>query len=299
MACSSTVIVHVLPRTRQRPSGSSAAGARLVFLNDPGGQLMSDLYLDLASDYEWLFSDDVTGPSPVLGATSPGSRDLLEAAVATLAPGAQVLDCACGTGADAAALMQRGFDVTATDGSSSMVARARERLATCGTAASVLQSSWEQLPGKLTHRFDLAICLGNSMVHAGTMSRVAGALRAIRDVLKPGGMVVVDSRNWELMYESRPRVVPARRVIERRGTRCASFYIWTIPESFDRPCQAEIVFLFQNEADELSHRRYELTFQPFRHMDLRQAVASAGFRITGDSFQPTGTFYAIAAMAAP
>jgi glycine/sarcosine N-methyltransferase len=256
---------------------------------------MSDLSTDLASDYEWLFSDDVVGSSPRLGATSPGGRDLLEAAVTRLAPGAPVLDCACGIGSDAMALARRGFRVTATDGSLSMAARARQRLAAYSGQVSVTQSRWEQLPDRLTERFDLAICLGNAIVHAGTRPGVAQSLRAIRDVMKPGGTMVVDSRNWELIYRSWPRIVPASHAIERNGLRCDSLYIWTIPESFDLPCRAEIVFLFENQANELSHRRHELTFQPFRHMDLREALESAGFRITGDSFAPAAPFYAIAA----
>jgi SAM-dependent methyltransferase len=258
---------------------------------------MNDLYTDFAADYEWLFSDDVVGSTPVLGATSPGNRDLLEAAIAMLVPGAPVLDCACGIGADALALAHRGFKVTATDGSSSMVARARERLAHYASQVTVAQAQWEQLPAKLTERFDLAICLGNAIVHAGSRPEMVESLKAIRSVLNPNGKIVVDSRNWELMYGSWPRIITASHVRERRGTRCASLYVWTIPESFDRPCQAEIVFLFENQENKLSHRRYELTFQPFTHLDLRRAVESAGFQITEDSFQPAAPQYAIGAVA--
>jgi glycine/sarcosine N-methyltransferase len=257
---------------------------------------MSDLYTDLAADYEWLFADEVVGGSPRLGATSPGGRDLVEAAISTLAPGAHVLDCACGVGADALALAQQGFTVTATDGSPSMIARARPRLAPYADRATVLQARWDELPQRLTERYDLAICLGNAIVHAG--AGMAESLRAIREVLKPGATLIVDSRNWELIYSSWPRIVPAPRVIERRGTRCASFYIWTVPGRFDDPCQAEIVFLFENQAGELSHHRYELAFRPFTHAGLRQALESAGLRPTADSFDPARPVYAVAAQAA-
>jgi SAM-dependent methyltransferase len=257
---------------------------------------MTDLYAEFAADYEWLFGDDVVGDSPVLGATSPGGRGFLEAAVAKLAPGAPVLDCACGIGADSLALARRGFTVTATDGSSAMVARASRRLAASGGQARVMQSRWEDLPARLTERFDLAVCLGNALVHTGSPLAMARSLTAIRDVLRPDGTIVVDSRNWELMYRSWPRIIPGSRVTERHGIRCASLYIWTIPESFDLPCRAEIVFLFENQANEVSHRRYDLTFQPFTHVDLRQAVESAGFGITGDSFEPDAPAYAIAAI---
>jgi hypothetical protein len=65
---------------------------------------MDDSYGDLAFDYEWLFPDETVGRQGRLGATSPGSQALLEAAVNALAPGSPVLDCSCGIGADAMAL---------------------------------------------------------------------------------------------------------------------------------------------------------------------------------------------------
>jgi SAM-dependent methyltransferase len=256
---------------------------------------VSDLYADFAADYEWLFEDDVVGNSPAPGATSPGARELVAAAIATLAPAAPVLDCACGIGTDALALAQRGFTVTATDGSSSMIARTRERLAASPSKVSVLRSLWQDLPAKVTDRFDLAICLGNSIVHAGSVPAIVESLEGICGVLKPAGKMVISSRNWELMYSSWPRIVLAPHVKERRGMRCTSLYIWTIPESFSHPCKAEIVFLFENQANELSHHRYELTFQPFSHADLRRAAESAGFRITEDSFTQSADSYAITA----
>lgn len=75
---------------------------------------MADFYTDLASDYHWLFSDDIVGDSPIFGATSPGNEALLAEVISTLAPGAPILDCSCGIGVDAIALNNRGFTVTAS-----------------------------------------------------------------------------------------------------------------------------------------------------------------------------------------
>lgn len=257
---------------------------------------MTDLYTDLAADYHWLFSDYMVGETPVLGPTSPGASGLIEAAVAALVPGAPVLDCACGIGIDALALARRGFKVTATDASPSMIAIASERLAGLATQVSVAQSEWQDLPSRVAERFDLAFCLGNAIVHAGSILRIGGALKAIHSVLNPNGKIVVDSRNWELIYKGWPRIVSASCVKERCGIRCTSFYIWTIPEDFRRACKAEIVFLFEDQKNALTHRRYELTFQPFSYLELRHAVESAGFEIITSSFEPTAPFYAIEAV---
>jgi hypothetical protein len=117
----------------------------------------------------------------------------------------------------------------------------------------------------------------------------------MKKVLSPAGTLIVDSRNWELLYESRPRIVPARHVIEREGLRCTSLYIWTIPDDFESGCTAEIVLLFEDAEGRTSYRRHVIDFVPFRHDDLADTIRAAGFTIRDDSYQEDGNFYAIAA----
>jgi hypothetical protein len=117
----------------------------------------------------------------------------------------------------------------------------------------------------------------------------------MKKVLSPNGTLIVDARNWELIYETRPRIIPARQVIERAGVRCTSLYIWSIPDDFGSPCTAEIVHLFEDAEGRISHRRHVIDFVPFRHDDLADSIRAAGFTVQDDSYQETGRFYAIAA----
>jgi glycine/sarcosine N-methyltransferase len=280
-------IAEALPGPRV-PTTSLTAGGRA--LCQAAG--MGDSYVDLAYDYEWLFPDEV---SDSFGATSPGSQAVLAAAVQTLRPGAPVLDCACGIGSDAMVLARQGFVVTATDGSPAMAAETRLRSERHGIAMAVSHSQWQDLPQLTTGPFELVLCLGNSLVHAGSSTNRVAALEGMKKVLGPKGVLIIDSRNWELLYRSRPRIVPARKVIERRGLRCSSLYIWTIPEDFEAPCTAEIVLIFEDPETKLAHRRYVLNFNPFRHGELANDIRSAGFTIRDDSYHEDGNFYSIAA----
>ena len=256
---------------------------------------MDDSYADLARDYEWLFPDEAIGGSGAVGATSPGSTDLLAGILAALPPGARVLDSACGIGADAMALARSGFTVTASDGSAGMVDQARQRCLQSGAEVDITQSTWQDLPERVPGPFELILCLGNSLVHTATKSGMISALRGLRQVLGPAGVLVIDSRNWEYLYASRPRIVPGRRVIERRGVRASSLYIWTIPDDFTAPCRAEIVLLFEDASSAITHRRYVLDFTPFTRADLTDAVHAAGLTVMGDSYRPDHPFYAVAA----
>lgn len=255
---------------------------------------MEDSYADLARDYEWLFPDEAIGGGGTVGATSPGSNDLLEAILQTLPPGARVLDSACGIGADAMALARRGFNVTASDASASMVAEARRRCMEFGVEIDITQSRWQDLPQRVPGPFELVLCLGNSIVHTATKSEMISSLAGLKRVLSPDGVLVIDSRNWEHLYESRPRIIP-RRVIERRGVRSSSLYIWTIPDDFNAPCRAEIVLLFEDASSAMTHRRYVIDFTPFTRAALTDAIHAVGLTVIGDSYQPDNPFYAVAA----
>jgi SAM-dependent methyltransferase len=259
--------------------------------------LVSDFYTDLAADYHWLFPDDIVGATPSYGATSLGNQPLLESILDTLTSKSSILDCSCGIGADAIALKNRGFAVTASDGSPSMVAEARARVAHYSIDVDVIQARWEELPGKVAGPFDLVTCLGNSIVHTRTESAMDQALRAMRKVLRSGGTLVVDSRNWELLYKTKPRIVNLERVIERSNLRCCWVYVWSFPDDFSDPCQSEIVFLFEDADSKVTHRRYVIDYQPFTHDRLLSAMSKAGFRITHDSFLPGNAFYAVAGKA--
>ena len=256
---------------------------------------VDDSYVDLARDYEWLFADEVIGGSGTVGATSPGSKDLLDGILETLPPGARVLDSACGIGADAMALARRGFNVTASDGSASMVAEARRRCMQAGVEVDITQSSWQDLPERVPGAFELILCLGNSIVHTATKSKMISSLEGIKQVLSPEGVLVIDSRNWEYLYETRPRIITGRRVIERRGVRSSSLYIWTIPDDFNTSCRAEIVLLFEDASSAITHRRYVIDFMPFTRAALKDAIHAAGLTVIGDSYRPDNPFYAVAA----
>jgi SAM-dependent methyltransferase len=256
---------------------------------------VDDFYSELAHDYEWLFPDETIGSQGTVGATSPGSKDLLERVLKTLSPGTRVLDCACGIGSDAVALARRGYNVTASDGSASMVAETQRRSGQFGVEINITQSRWQDLSERVPGSFELILCLGNSMVHTETKSNMLSSLDGIKKVLSPGGVLVIDSRNWELLYDSKPRIIIRNRVIVRHGVRCLSLYIWTIPDDFNEPCRAEIVLLFEDANSAITHRRYVIDFKPFRHVDLTDAIRSVGLGVIGDSYKTDSPFYAVAA----
>jgi glycine/sarcosine N-methyltransferase len=251
---------------------------------------MADSYLTLAADYDWLFDDDgLTGGDAI---KNPATARLLQAT----SRGSAVLDASCGTGLNAAVLARRGFDVWATDGSEAMIEQAAARFRREHLAIPVRHCLWADLPVTLAERFDVVLCVGNSLVHAAGRDAMVAALTGLRRMARPGGHVVIDSRNWEKLHAERRIVRVANRVLSRDGRRCLSFYAWEIPERLRDEHVAHIVFAFEDE-DRVETHEYPISFRPFTVGELRERLELAGLREVDTDFDASGDRYAVIAVA--
>jgi SAM-dependent methyltransferase len=189
-----------------------------------------------------------------------------------------VLDAACGIGVDITALLRRGFDVSASDASEEMVAATRQRLRDAGPdGASVVTSAWADLPTSFEPgTFDAVFCIGNSIAHAHNAPAAIAAFEAFRSILAPGGMLVLDTHDWELVHRAGSRVEIEPGIVERDGTRCVRTYSWHVPEAFGDPHVLEIAPIFL-DGDRATLRSYPVRMWPFTRAELKRRLAAAGF----------------------
>jgi SAM-dependent methyltransferase len=251
-----------------------------------------DPYRDFAEDYHWLYGDtDLT-----LGTRTPGVR----LALTGLAPGARVLDAACGIGIDAAALTRRGFDVTVADASRPMLDRALAHLDAVvpGHRTTCVHSAWEDLPQHLrAESFDAVLCTGNSIAHLRDSDEMTDAFRSFAALLRPGGMLVLDTHDWEQIEAAGERALVDRETI-RHGRRCRRRYIWR--RSDDASGALELTF----ELDVLDGprpgvRRHTVVLHPFSRPKLRSRLEVAGFRRVAIDAVPGHDRYTAVAVRCP
>jgi SAM-dependent methyltransferase len=183
---------------------------------------MADPYHGLAADYDWIFDDGALAGGAAINL--PATARLLQ----RIGPASEVLDAACGTGVDAAVLARRGLRVRAADGSEAMVEAAAARFRREGLAIPVQRCLWADLPAAIGERFDVVLCTGNALVHAAGRDAMVEALTGLRRMARPGGHVVVDSRDWEKLHAERRIVHVMDQVRTRCGRRCVVLYAWEI-----------------------------------------------------------------------
>jgi len=249
---------------------------------------VADPYHSLAADYDWIFDDGALAAGAAIN--RPATARLLQ----RIDPASTVLDAACGTGADAATLARRGFTVRAADGSQAMVEAAAARFRREGLAIPVQRCLWADLPAAIDQRFDIVLCTGNALVHASGRDAMIRALVGLRRMARPGGYVVVDSRNWEKLHAERRIVQVMDRVRVRGGLRCVVLYAWEVPDRLDQEHIAHLVFVFE-DGDRIEPREYRLSFRPFTLGELRARLELAGLREADTDYDEAVDRYAVVA----
>ncbi len=223
-------------------------------------------YDTIAAVYEYLVPDELLSPR--------GSADAFAEHVA---PGARVLDCACGTGTLAVGLALRGHEVVATDASAAMVARTQRLAAANGMSVEASQCTWEALPERgWQATFDVVLCVGNSLPHASGRAGRRAALHAMAGCLRAGGLLVVTSRTWEQVRADGTRLQIGERLVERGGRRGLAIYAWTIPERWDEPHCFDVAVTLVGRDDAVQTHRERFAFWPFTEDELREDLRDAG-----------------------
>ncbi|XP_063039741.1 glycine N-methyltransferase [Engraulis encrasicolus] len=125
-----------------------------------------------------------------------------------------ILDVACGTGVDSIMLVEEGFKMVSVDASDKMLKYAlKERWDRRKEPAFdqwvIEEANWltlkddVQKPGS---GFDAVICLGNSFAHLpdfkGDQSDQKLALHNIASMVKPGGILIIDHRNYDYILKT-------------------------------------------------------------------------------------------------
>lgn len=121
----------------------------------------------------------------------------------------RVLDAACGTGMHAIRLAQEGFSASGTDISEEMIKRAQANARTANVKAFFKTAGFGEISDKLYRSpllpFDAVLCLGNSLPHLTTPGAVRTALSDMAACLRPGGMLLLQNRNFDLVMQEKQR----------------------------------------------------------------------------------------------
>jgi SAM-dependent methyltransferase len=139
-----------------------------------------------------------------------------------LAPGARVLDLACGHGRHAIPLAERGFVVTGFDLSETFLERARADAKARGVHVRWRRGDMRELP--FHAEFDAVVNLFTSFGYFSQAEDVA-VLRRVRAALAPGGRLLIETLHREGLE---PRFQPRVEYETSGGAQVERDYHWDL-----------------------------------------------------------------------
>ncbi len=185
----------------------------------------------------------------------------------------RVLDAACGTGRHALALAARGYEVVGADVSVGMIARA-EANASSGQVARFVVAGFGELAARAGRGYDALLCLGNSLPHALTDEALDETLADFAAALRPGGLLLIQNRNFDAVMAGRARWMPPQA--HRESAR-----EWLFIRFYDFDADGLLTFnvmTLYREGDGAWTQHIEATaLRPLLRDDLARAVEAAGF----------------------
>jgi glycine/sarcosine N-methyltransferase len=119
-----------------------------------------------------------------------------------------VLDCACGIGTQALALAARGYAVEGADLSEAAVRRARREAEARGLVLDCRVDDMRTLATAPRRRYGAILAMGNAVPHLDGDGEIAGALSAMRERLRSGGVLLLDLRDYGRLLAERPAGTP-------------------------------------------------------------------------------------------
>jgi SAM-dependent methyltransferase len=140
-----------------------------------------------------------------------------------LAPGARVLDLACGHGRHAIPLAERGLAVTGYDLSEAFLARARADAAARGVAVRWLRGDMRELP--FDAEFDAVINVFTAFGYFADPEDDLETLRRVRRALVPGGRFLLETLHRDALPA---RFQPHLEYTTSGGARVVRDYTWDL-----------------------------------------------------------------------
>jgi SAM-dependent methyltransferase len=176
-----------------------------------------------------------------------------------------------------------------------MVERTRALAAREGADLTAREVRWEDLGAQGFAPFDAVLCVGNSLAHAPGRAARRAALDAMAAALKPGGLLVLTSRNFDWMRATDPGLQVFDRVIERDGRRGVVIYSWWLAEHWDDEHGFDVAVALLGDDGEVTTIGERLAFWPFSHETLREDLEAAGLTRETTTYEPDVDRYLVTA----
>jgi len=155
-----------------------------------------------------------------------------------------------------------------------MIERARVNGKATGVGVRFEVAGFGELGTEVGSGFDALLCLGNSLPHVLTADALQATLTDFAAVLRPGGLVLIQNRNFDAILARHERwMEPQAHREEEAEWLFLRFYDFNP----DGTLTFNVVTLRRHEAGEWTQQVEATALRPLVHAELSSAITAAGF----------------------
>lgn len=184
-----------------------------------------------------------------------------------------LLDVSIGTGNLTLPLCELGIRLTGSDISESMLTKCREKAAKKGFDIALNLCDFRKLTQFFSQRFDCVASTGNSLPYVNN-SELADVLEQMDALIKPGGWIYYDMRNWDRILAEKQRFYLYNPVYHD-GDRVNVIQVWDY--NADGSMTFNLLYTFEKHDRIFRREHFEEHYFPVLRASLIEKLKCMGY----------------------
>ena len=185
-----------------------------------------------------------------------------------------LLDVSIGSGSVTLPLCELGVELSGSDLSESMLKNCAKKAENRGLSVELKQSDFRDLSCWAGRKFDCVASTGNSLAYV-VNDDVLDALAQMDALVKPGGYLYFDTRNWDAILETHQRFYFYNPFFDGE-TRVNMIQMWDYPA--DGSIIFNIVYTFERDNKIFQKEIFEERYHPIPRRLLLDRLTQLGYR---------------------
>lgn len=186
-----------------------------------------------------------------------------------------LLDVSIGSGNLTLPLAELGVELYGSDLSEAMLERCREKAGKRGFPIDLRVSDFRRLDERFDTAFDCVASTGNSLPYV-TNAELLDVLAQMDRLVRPGGYLYVDIRNWDRILETKQRFYLYNPTFLDGGVRMNLVQVWDHHE--DGSMTFNLLYTFERENRIVQKEAFEEHYYPIKRRLLLEKLEQLGYR---------------------
>ncbi len=179
-----------------------------------------------------------------------------------------VLDAGCATGLTSYLFASRGIPAVGLDRAPKMIQVAQSKYKDSALPLRFIEGDFEKLPKQLHQKFDLVVCLANSISGVPTVAGLVRSLKSFRRCLTDGGTLVIQMLNLASLEE--------HQIFPIRATRNGDILYTRFSERLGRQHQIHVI-RHDLSAQPPTYEIFRHSYTNFTKTQMQATLKQAGF----------------------